>query len=618
MPSKPLLIGVGLTLSLALFFILLPTPAKVAAPATSQTSASSQNETSKETSTSSADAASFVLGPVELFDGDHWQGQRYIEVRQGRITQISERPLRNELLQIDGGGRSLLPGLIDAHVHTYNDALEQAAQYGVTTVFDMFMSAPLMKKFQAGRETTTAQQRADLYSAGTLVTAPKGHGTEYGMAIPTIDNPAQAERFVADRIAEGSDYIKIVYQSAKAPRKFFPSIDLATLTSVIAASHQQGKLAVVHISDQQSALDAVRAGANGLVHSFIESRVQPALLAAMKANHVFIIPTMAVHEAMTKRQHSAQFVLERSDITLSAPQRQNLKQGFTQFNIPPALFENLLYNTRVMHEQGIRILAGTDAPNPGTAHGISLPLEMLLLQQAGLSVDEVLRSATSVPADSFGIAQLGRIQVGAKADLLLVGDVRSDLSVLLKPESIWKNGVQINPIISAAAVKLQPGLLADFANSSKTLQGLGISATSDQMMQGNSVATMRWIAEGYQSAGAIRADGEINPGFGYPWSGLAYLPGLSMEQGADLSPFAQITFAVRGTPGQYQFQFFSAGSMLPVSVPFTVTADWQVIKMPLSQFAGAELSAISMMLWSAAADAKQPGYFLELDEISVQ
>jgi hypothetical protein len=327
---------------------------------------------------------------------------------------------------------------------------------------------------------------------------------------------------------------------------------------------------------------------------------------------------MAVHEAMTKRQHSAQFVLERSDIKLTAPQRQNLKQGFTQFNIPPALFDNLLFNTRLMHQQGIRILAGTDAPNPGTAHGISLPLEMLLLQQAGLSVDEVLRSATSVPADSFGIAQLGRIRVGAKADLLLVGDVRSDLSVLFKPESIWKNGVQIDPIVSAAAVNLKAGLLADFANNSKTLQGLGINATSDKMMQGNSVATMHWIAKGYQSVGAIRVDGEMNPGFGYPWSGLAYLPGASMEQGADLSPFTQLRFAVRGTPGQYQFQLFSAGSMLPVSVKFTVTSDWQVIQLPLSQFTGAELSAISMMLWSAAVDAQQPGFFLELDTISVQ
>lgn len=605
MSPKSLLITLGSVLTLGVFFSLLPTPESTktsAAKAVAQT----------------AESAGFVLGPVQLFDGETWQGVRYIEVRQGRISQISKQPIHNELPQINGDNRSLLPGLIDAHVHTYNDALELAPQYGVTTVLDMFMSAQLMKPLQASRNETPNQQRADLYSAGTLITAPKGHGTEYGMPIPTIKTPEQADAFVAARIAEGSDFIKIVYESKKAPRKFFPSIDEATLTAVIKASHQQGKLAVVHISDQQSALEAVRAGADGLVHGFIESRVQQKLLDLMKANKVFIIPTLAVHEAMTVRQHNAKYVLNRDDLKLSASQRQNLKQGFTQFNIPPALFENLLYNTRIMHQQGIRILAGTDAPNPGTAHGISLPLEMLLLQQAGLSIDEVLKSATSLPASSFGLKQVGLLKVGAKADFLLVGDVQNDLTTLFTPEKIWKNGMRINPIISATASKVTAGLLADFAQNRKTIQGLGISASSDSMMQGQSSAKMSWIAEGFQSNGAIRVDGAIKPGFSYPWSGLTYLPGKSMEQGADLTAFTHVSFAIRGTPGSYQLQLFSAGSMLPVVVDFNVSNDWQVINMPLSQFAGAELSAISMLLWSAPANAPQPEYFLELDEIYIK
>lgn len=604
MSPKSLLITIGSVLALGVFFNLLPTPE------------SSQTSTAKAVA-HTAESAGFVLGPVQLFDGETWQGERYVEVRQGRISQISKQPIHNELPQIDGDNRSLLPGLIDAHVHTYNDALELAPQYGVTTVLDMFMSAQLMKQLQAGRNETPNQQRADLYSAGTLVTAPKGHGTEYGMPIPTIETPEQADAFVAARITEGSDFIKIVYESKKAPRKFFPSIDEATLIAVIKAAHQQGKLAVVHISDQQSALEAVRAGADGLVHGFIESRVQQKLLDLMKANKVFIIPTLAVHEAMTVRQHNAKYVLNRDDLKLSASQRQNLKQGFTQFNIPPALFKNLLYNTRIMHQQGIRILAGTDAPNPGTAHGISLPLEMLLLQQAGLSIDEVLKSATSLPASSFGITQAGLLKVGAKADMLLVGDVKNDLTALFGPDKIWKNGILITPRINAAASKVNAGLLADFAQSRKTIQGLGISASSDSMMQGQSSATMRWIAEGYQSTGAIRVDGEIKAGFAYPWSGVTYLPGKSMEQGADLSAFSKVSFAVRGTPGSYQLQLFSAGSMLPVVADFKVNNDWQVITMPLSQFAGVELSAISMLLWSAPANAAQPAYFLELDEINI-
>ena len=606
MTVKSLSIAFITVLALGVFFTLLPTPNDSSAP------------TEAETQANAAEPSSFVLGPVQLFDGQTWQGQRYVEVRNGRISQISATAIHNDLPKYAGEGATLLPGLIDAHVHTFNDALELAPQYGVTTVLDMFMSAQLMRPLQAGRLETPNQQRADLYSAGTLVTAPKGHGTEYGMPIPTLENAAQAAAFVADRIAEGSDFIKIVYESKKAPRKFFPSIDQATLEAVIAASHQQGKLAVVHISDQQSALEAVRAGADGLVHGFIESRVQQPLLDLMKANDVFIIPTLAVHEAMTVRQHNQKFALNRADLPLSANQRHNLAQGLTQFNIPAALFDNLLYNTRVMHQHGIRILAGTDAPNPGTTHGISLPLEMLLLQQAGLSIDEVLKSATSMAASSFGITEVGVLKVGAKADMLLVGDVQQDLATLLKPQKVWKNGMLIKPLKAIGASKITAGLLADFAKSSKTQQGLGVSASSDSMMQGQSKATIRWIAEGYQGTGALRVEGEINPGFSYPWSGVTYLPGNTMEHGADFTGFNTISFAVRGTPGTYQLQLFSGGSMLPVVTDFTVSSTWQVINLPLSKFAGAEFSAINMLLWSASANAKQPSYFLELDEIKIQ
>jgi hypothetical protein len=57
----------------------------------------------------------------------------------------------------------------------------------------------------------TAKSLLDLFSAGTLVTPPGGHGTEYGFPIPTITAADQADAFVAARVAEGSDYIKIVY-----------------------------------------------------------------------------------------------------------------------------------------------------------------------------------------------------------------------------------------------------------------------------------------------------------------------------------------------------------------------------------------------------------------------
>ena len=83
---------------------------------------------------------------------------------------------------------------------------------GVTTEIDMFSAsaAPLRSQQQAGLIT----DRADIVSAGMLVTAPGGHGTEYGMKIPTFSKGDDPQKFIDDRIAEGSDFIKLVLEAA--------------------------------------------------------------------------------------------------------------------------------------------------------------------------------------------------------------------------------------------------------------------------------------------------------------------------------------------------------------------------------------------------------------------
>ena len=91
------------------------------------------------------------------------------------------------------------------------------------------------------------------------------------------------------------------------------------------------------------------------------------------------------------------------------------------------------------------LLAGTDAPNPGTTHGASLHRELELLIKAGLSATEALMAATSVPARIFGLRDRGRIAPGMRADLLLVGgnpvrDVTDTRNVV----AVWKKGFIID------------------------------------------------------------------------------------------------------------------------------------------------------------------------------
>src|SRR5690606_33959340 len=101
-------------------------------------------------------------------------------VRDGRIVAMSaDVPAPGGAVVIDGTGRTLLPGLIDSHTHTFGEALSEALMFGVTTTLDMFTDAALARSARAQQEAGGATMRADLFSAGVLVTAPGGHGTEY-------------------------------------------------------------------------------------------------------------------------------------------------------------------------------------------------------------------------------------------------------------------------------------------------------------------------------------------------------------------------------------------------------------------------------------------------------
>lgn len=91
------------------------------------------------------------------------------------------------------------------------------------------------------------------------------------------------------------------------------------------------------------------------------------------------------------------------------------------------------------------MLAGSDAANPGTAHGPSLLGELDLLVRAGLTPTDALAAATSLPARHFGLTDRGRIAQGMRADLVLVkGDPTRDINATRDITQVWKNGFPIN------------------------------------------------------------------------------------------------------------------------------------------------------------------------------
>ncbi len=132
-------------------------------------------------------ASALMVQDVRVFDGARVWERVNVAVVDGRIAEVGPKVHAPKgAVVVDGRGKTLLPGLIDAHFHTLGpEALQAALTFGVTTVLDMF-SLPGNK----------GKPGADLRTSGILATASGGHGTEYGVPIPTLQGPAEAQAFV--------------------------------------------------------------------------------------------------------------------------------------------------------------------------------------------------------------------------------------------------------------------------------------------------------------------------------------------------------------------------------------------------------------------------------------
>src|SRR5688500_12211838 len=152
-----------------------------------------------------AQDSTFVIRGARVFDGTQLLGEQDVLVRGGRIAALGRRlDVPPGASVVEARGKTLLPGFIDAHTHTFADVLTQSLAFCVTTQLEQFTDAASVKRWHEEQRTGKANGRADVFSAGVLVTARGGHGTQFGIAIPTINSPDSAQAFVDARIAEGA------------------------------------------------------------------------------------------------------------------------------------------------------------------------------------------------------------------------------------------------------------------------------------------------------------------------------------------------------------------------------------------------------------------------------
>jgi imidazolonepropionase-like amidohydrolase len=397
----------------------------------------------------------FVIRGARVFDGHKVVEHADVWVEGGKIKAIGNGlKVSTDVKVVEAAGGTLLPGLIDSHTHTWGDARKEAEIFGVTTELDMFTTVDFMQQTKKAQAEGKATTRADLFSAGSLATVPGGHGTEYGVPVPTLTSPSEAQAWVDARIAEGSDYIKIIVESGTYGRHDIPTLDQATTKAIIAAAHARGKLVVVHVSKQKDAHDVIEDGADGLAHLFTDTPPDPGFAAFVAAHHAFVIPTLAVLEGLDGIRGGESLANDaRLAPYLTSTDISNLKQSFPKYTTT-ATVKNAELAIPQLKLARVPILAGTDSPNPGTCHGVSIHREMELLVQSGLTPQEALATATSAPAAAFHLADRGVIAPGKRADLLLVkGDPTRDITATRDIVSVWKLGVEDDRASYRAAIE---------------------------------------------------------------------------------------------------------------------------------------------------------------------
>jgi imidazolonepropionase-like amidohydrolase len=398
---------------------------------------------------------------ARVFDGEKTLGVTTVLVEDGRIARIGAGvPDGAEV--VDGGGATLLPGLIDAHVHTSRDALALALRFGVTTELEMQGVNTRDRRGPISADDTVA----DVRSSGFGLTPPGGHPSELfpegsrpgppkgarpagpPPLMPHATSPEEAVAFIPQLVERGSDYIKFMIDDGSVEgHPGLPMLDQATLNAGVAEARRHGMLTVAHTLTVDATRMAVEAGIDGLAHLFVDRAHTDEVIGLVRDSGAFVIPCVVLNASMMGITGAGLADDPRVASRLDAAWDTTLRSCFGRY--PQGRIDDVLASVKALGDAGVDLLAGTDASVPlpflgGLAHGASVHHELQYLVRAGLAPAQALRAATSTTARRFGLDDRGRIAEGLRADLLLVdGDPTTTISDTLNTRAVWRRGTRL-------------------------------------------------------------------------------------------------------------------------------------------------------------------------------
>ena len=410
-------------------------------------------------------------------------------VRNGKIDNVYDgtfpdaKSLNAE--PIDAAGKTVLPGLIDMHVHLgasggfYDNwskfdpnksgerELEQYLYSGVTAVRSVGDRLDSMVKLRAhfgsGEKLGT-----ELFFCGPLFTAEGGHGTEYAKYMPeamrasfnaqfvrTPKTAEEARKQVDELAAQHVDAIKGVLE-AGAPGYPFNRMDVNILRAVAEEAHAKYLPVAIHTGSARDVIDAVAVGANSIEHGSFIDEIPDATIAEMKAKGIALDPTLSVVEAFTNFAKGNTTLLKRSLVQQTTPkellagtehaatsdQYKGLREGLSHY---PMSIQTGEKNLLKAWHSGVMLVTGTDAGNFLVMHGPTVQHEIELWVAAGIPADVALQAATLNAAKLLHADnRIGTIEKGKEASLLVVdGNPLQDVHALSSVSVVMMKGERV-------------------------------------------------------------------------------------------------------------------------------------------------------------------------------
>jgi imidazolonepropionase-like amidohydrolase len=376
-------------------------------------------------------------------------------VREGRVQAAGPRAqvtIPAGAQRIDLAGRTVMPGLVNAHGHVGETVGLRAspelntpenvrrhlglyARYGITTVFSLGGDR------EGGFRARDAQDSAALDRARVLVAGPVIGGA----------TPEEARRQVDELAPQKPDVVKIRVDDNLGT---VPKMAPAVYQAVIEQAHKHGLRVAAHVYYLDDAKGVLKAGADFIAHSVRDREVDEELIALLKRREVCLCPTLMrevstfVYESEPDFFADPFFLREADPELLQALRDPKRQQGLRQSAAAQTYKKSLEMasrNLKRLSDAGVRLAMGTDTGPPARFQGYFEHLELELMAKAGLTPRQVLLAATGDAARCLGLAgKVGTLEPGAWADFLVLGkDPLQDVRHTRTLESAWIAGNKV-------------------------------------------------------------------------------------------------------------------------------------------------------------------------------